>query len=110
VLPLIQSTDAAEPEREVYGAIFHRLVDYAKLRWRIEYDYMKLKQEVRLGDCEGHGWRVPACRHDVNRGLWLPDLREGSFSASASIIKVLFPELALPKGYRPIPGQAKSRG
>ena len=32
---------------------FHRLVDYAKLRWRIEGDYLELKQEVGLGDFEG---------------------------------------------------------
>jgi SRSO17 transposase len=36
---------------------FHRLVDYAKLRWRIERDYLELKQEVGLGDFEGRGWR-----------------------------------------------------
>src|SRR5262249_12380842 len=33
------------------------LVDYAKLRWRIEHDYQELKQEVGLGDFEGRGWR-----------------------------------------------------
>ena len=36
---------------------FHRLVDYAKLRWLIERDYEELKQEVGLGDFEGRGWR-----------------------------------------------------
>jgi SRSO17 transposase len=36
---------------------FPRLVDYAKLRWRIEHDYKELKQEVGLGDFEGRGWR-----------------------------------------------------
>jgi SRSO17 transposase len=36
---------------------FHRLVDDAKLRWRIERDYQELKQEVGLGDFEGRGWR-----------------------------------------------------
>ena len=36
---------------------FRRLVDYAKLRWRIEHDYKDLKQEVGLGDFEGRGWR-----------------------------------------------------
>jgi SRSO17 transposase len=33
------------------------LVDYAKLRWRIERDYQELKQEVGLGHFEGRGWR-----------------------------------------------------
>ena len=35
----------------------HRLVDLAKLRWRIERDYQELKQEVGLGHFEGRGWR-----------------------------------------------------
>ena len=34
-----------------------RLVDVAKLRWRIERDYQELKQEVGLGHYEGRGWR-----------------------------------------------------
>lgn len=36
---------------------FARLVDRAKLRWRIERDYQELKQEVGLGHYEGRGWR-----------------------------------------------------
>ena len=36
---------------------FRRLVDLAKLRWRIERDYQELKQEVGLGHYEGRGWR-----------------------------------------------------
>jgi SRSO17 transposase len=36
---------------------FHRLVNLAKLRWRIERDYHDLKQEVGLGHYEGRGWR-----------------------------------------------------
>ena len=39
------------------GITFHRLVDLAKLRWRIERDYQELKQEVGLGHFEGRGWR-----------------------------------------------------
>jgi SRSO17 transposase len=35
---------------------FRRLVDFAKLRWRIERDYQELKQEVGLGHYEGRGW------------------------------------------------------
>jgi SRSO17 transposase len=34
------------------------LVDLAKLRWRIERDYLELKQEVGLGHFEGRGWRA----------------------------------------------------
>jgi SRSO17 transposase len=36
---------------------FQQLVDFAKLRWRIERDYQELKQEVGLGHYEGRGWR-----------------------------------------------------
>ena len=36
---------------------FRGLVDFAKLRWRIERDYQELKQEVGLGHYEGRGWR-----------------------------------------------------
>jgi SRSO17 transposase len=36
---------------------FERMVELAKLRWRIERDYQELKQEVGLGHFEGRGWR-----------------------------------------------------
>src|SRR5262249_34232353 len=35
----------------------HRLVDLAKMRWRIEHDYRDLKQEIGIGHYEGRGWR-----------------------------------------------------
>src|SRR5206468_10915937 len=36
---------------------FVRLVELAKLRWRIERDYQELKQELGLGHYEGRSWR-----------------------------------------------------
>ena len=39
------------------GISFQRLVDVAKLRWRIERDCQELRQEVGLGHYEGRGWR-----------------------------------------------------
>jgi len=36
---------------------FRSIVDTAKLRWRIERDYLELKQELGLGHFEGRGWR-----------------------------------------------------
>jgi SRSO17 transposase len=52
----------AEPTRYWLSTLpetvsFQRLVDIAKLRWRIERDYQELKQEVGLGHYEGRGWR-----------------------------------------------------
>jgi SRSO17 transposase len=38
-----------------------RLVDIAKLRWRIERDYQELKQAIGLGHFAGRGWR--GCHH-----------------------------------------------
>jgi|HubBroStandDraft_2_1064218.scaffolds.fasta_scaffold147433_3 hypothetical protein len=35
---------------------FRALVDLAKMRWRIERDYLELKQEIGLGQYEGRGW------------------------------------------------------
>jgi SRSO17 transposase len=80
----------------------HRLVDYAKLRWRIEHDYLELKQEVGLGDFEGRGWR--GFHHHATLSITVYGFlisERGAFPPSASIAKVLFPEFALPQSYRP---------
>jgi hypothetical protein len=52
----------AEPTRYWLSTLpadisFRKLVDFAKLGWRIERDYQELKQEVLLGHYEGRGWR-----------------------------------------------------
>jgi SRSO17 transposase len=41
--------------------VLRRLVDLAKMRWRVERDYEDLKQETGLGHHEGRGW--PGFRH-----------------------------------------------
>jgi SRSO17 transposase len=78
------------------------LVDHAKLRWRIEHDYLELKQEAGLGDFEGRGWR--GFHHHATMSIaaygFLVSER-GAFPPSAAIAKVLFPQFALPEGYRP---------
>jgi SRSO17 transposase len=55
--------DEAEPTHYWLSTLdknvaFRRLVEVAKMRWRIERDYQELKQEIGLGDYEGRGWLV----------------------------------------------------
>src|SRR5262245_22862893 len=84
------------------GTSFHQLVDYAKLRWRIERDYLELKQEVGLGHFEGRGWR--GFHHHATLSIAVYGFlisERGAISPSGSIAKMLFPELALSESYRP---------
>ena len=81
---------------------FRRLVDLAKLRWRIERDYQELKQEVGLGHYEGRGWR--GFHHHATLCIaaygFLISERE-TIPPSGSASTTLFPEFAVPNGYRP---------
>jgi SRSO17 transposase len=81
---------------------FRRLVDIAKLRWRIERDYQELKQEVGLGHFEGRGWR--GFHHHATLCVaaygFLVSERE-TIPPSRSRSAALFEELAVPDGYRP---------
>jgi SRSO17 transposase len=81
---------------------FHRLVDLAKLRWRIERDYQELKQEVGLGHYEGRGWR--GFHHHATLCIaaygFLISERE-TIPPSGAHRPALFPQLAVPDGYRP---------
>ena len=76
----------AEPTKDWLSTLpndiaFDRLVDLAKLRWRIERDYQELKQEVGTGAVRGAGLaRLSSPRHPVHRSLRLPDLRAGDDS------------------------------
>jgi SRSO17 transposase len=81
---------------------FRRLVDIAKMRWRIERDYQELKQEVGLGHFEGRGWRgfhhhatlcIAAYGFLVSERETIPP--SGPRSARP------FPQLAVSDGYRP---------
>jgi SRSO17 transposase len=81
---------------------FRGLVDYAKLRWRIEHDYLELKQEVGLGDFEGRGWR--GFHHHATMSIAVYGFlisERGAFPPSGLVAKVFFSQFALPKGYRP---------
>ena len=89
---------------------FRRLVDFAKLRWRIERDYQELKQEVGLGHFEGRGWRgfhhhatlcIAAYGFLISERETIPPSGPGSAA--------LFPELAVPDGYRPRGAAAAAR-
>jgi len=81
---------------------FRRLVDHAKLRWRIERDYQELKQEVGLGHYEGRGWR--GFHHHATLCIaaygFLISERE-TIPPSDTASATLFPELAVPNGCRP---------
>jgi SRSO17 transposase len=81
---------------------FHRLVYFAKLRWRIERDYQELKQEVGLGHFEGRGWR--GFHHHATLCIaaygFLISERE-TIPPSAACSTPIFPQPVIPAGYRP---------
>jgi SRSO17 transposase len=81
---------------------FRDLVDAAKLRWRIERDYQELKQEVGLGHFEGRGWR--GFHHHATLCIaaygFLISERE-TIPPSGPRSAALFPQPAVPDGYRP---------
>jgi len=81
---------------------FARLVDLAKLRWRIERDYQELKQEIGLGHFEGRGWR--GFHHHATLCIaaygFLISERE-TIPPSAAPYTSLLPQPSLPKRYRP---------
>lgn len=80
---------------------FQRLIDYAKLRWRIEHDYKDLKQEVGLGDFEGRGWRGFHHHATMSIAVYGFLVSERGVFPPSRVAKALFPQIALPKDYRP---------
>jgi SRSO17 transposase len=81
---------------------FRGLVDFAKLRWRIERDYLELKQEVGLGHFEGRGWR--GFHHHATMCIaaygFLVSEKE-TIPPSATPRPAPFQAFGLPEGYRP---------
>jgi SRSO17 transposase len=81
---------------------FERMVDQAKLRWRIERDYQELKQELGLGHFEGRGWR--GFHHHATLCIaaygFLISERE-TIPPSAPRAAARLAQLALPTNYRP---------
>jgi SRSO17 transposase len=81
---------------------FEQMVYLAKLRWRIERDYLELKQEVGLGHFEGRGWR--GFHHHATLCIaaygFLICERE-AIPPSAAIAAKGFPQPQIPSGYRP---------
>jgi SRSO17 transposase len=79
-----------------------RLVDIAKMRWRIERDYQDLKQEIGLGHYEGRGW--PGFHHHGTLCIaaygFLLSERE-TIPPSAPCCAGSLAKPALPEGYRP---------
>jgi SRSO17 transposase len=99
--------DEAEPTKHWLATVdknmsFHALVDLAKMRWRIERDYLELKQEIGLGHYEGRGW--PGFHHHGTLCIavygFLISERE-LIPPSGSHCARRVEKLAIPDSYRP---------
>jgi len=81
---------------------FASLADTAKLRWRIERDYLDLKQEIGIGHYEGRGWR--GFHHHATLCIaayaFLISERE-TIPPSATGCARRIEKAVLPKGYKP---------
>jgi SRSO17 transposase len=89
---------------------FRELVDFAKLRWRIERDYEELKQELGLGHYEGRGWRGfhhPATLCIAAYGFLISE-RETIPPSGGSATRH-FAQPGLPSCYRPRGSAAQAR-
>jgi len=81
---------------------FDRLVDITMMRWRIERDYLDLKQEVGLGHFEGRGWlgfHHHATMCIAAYGFLISE--RGSFPPSEAQRAWHVTEIVVPPSYRP---------
>jgi SRSO17 transposase len=81
---------------------FDRLVDITMMRWRIERDYLDLKQEVGLGHFEGRGWvgfHHHATMCIATYGFLISE--RGAFPPSQAKSTRHVPAIAVPESYRP---------
>lgn len=81
---------------------FDRLIDITMMRWRIERDYLDLKQEVGLGHFEGRGWvgfHHHATMCIATYGFLISE--RGAFPPSQALVPRHVQALAVPQGYRP---------
>lgn len=89
---------------------FARLIDLAKLRWRIERDYQELKQEIGLGHFEGRGWR--GFHHHATLciaayGFLISERETIPPSGPCATVRLQTP--AIPEGHRPRGAAAQNR-
>jgi SRSO17 transposase len=81
---------------------FAHLVRTAKLRWRIERDYLELKQEIGLDHFEGRGWRGFHHHATLCIAAYAFLLAErAAFPPSQARCGAIGEMPALPKDYRP---------
>jgi SRSO17 transposase len=81
---------------------FAHLVRTAKLRWRIERDYLELKQEIGLGHFEGRGWRGFHHHATLCIAAYAFLVAErAAFSPSKARCGTIIEMPALPEDYRP---------
>ena len=81
---------------------FDRLVDTTMMRWRIERDYLDLKQEVGLGHFEGRGWlgfHHHATMCIAAYGFLISE--RGAFPPSQTQPSRHVTKVAIPQGWRP---------
>jgi SRSO17 transposase len=83
---------------------FERLVDTVKMRWRIERDYLELKQELGLGHYEGRNWR--GFHHHASLciaayGFLMLERLSGFKKNAARLQAPALPEAFRPRGARP---------